>query len=173
MSYLGFQNVLIENSQFLRPSAIKLTQSSVLANDLIQETIYKALKYSDKFQEGTNIKSWLYTIMRNIFINEYRKKKQQNTIQDDSDNQYILNSLSLSSNNLAESYLMKKELKKVFDEIPHSVTKPFLMHHSGYKYDEIAEILDIPIGTVKSKIFFAKKALKEELMKIGINSSKS
>jgi RNA polymerase sigma-70 factor (ECF subfamily) len=172
MSYLNFQSDLLANSQFLRPSAIKLTQSLVLAEDLVQETIFKALKNSDKFQEGTNLKSWLYTIMRNIFINDYRKKKKQNTVSDDSEEQYLLNSMSFSNGNLGEMNLLDQELTAAMAKVPNEILRPFMMHHSGFKYNEIAEELDIPLGTVKSKIFFARKALKKSLSEMGVHSSR-
>lgn len=171
MSYLGFQNVLIENSQFLMPSAIKLTKSTTLADDLVQETIYKALKNSDKFKEGTNLKSWLYTIMRNIFINDYRKKKKQNTVHDNSEEQFLLNGLNWSNKNLAEDSLLEQDLNSAIQKVSDDLIKPFMMHHAGYKYNEIADEMNIPLGTVKSKIFFARKALRKELASLGIHSS--
>src|ERR1700693_3465200 len=91
MSTLEFNQFLVNNSDFLRPFAITLTKDSEEANDLFQETMYKALANRDKYSVGTNIKAWLYTIMRNIFINNYRRKAKQHTIFDTSPNDYLLN----------------------------------------------------------------------------------
>lgn len=171
MTKQGFQDFLLDNSQFLYPSAIKLTKSSVLADDLVQETIYKALKNWDKFKEGTNIKSWLYTIMRNIFINDYRKKKKRNTIHDNSETQFLFDSISHSSNNIGEENLLEEEIKLAMSKVGKDMMEPFNMHYIGYKYNEIAETLNIPLGTVKSKIFFAKKAMRKSLAEVGIYSA--
>src|SRR5512135_926427 len=82
MSALEFDKMLLENADFLRPFAITLTRDHETANDLLQETMYRALANKEKYNIGTNIKAWLYTIMRNIFINNYRRKAKQNTIFD-------------------------------------------------------------------------------------------
>ena len=91
MSTTEFNNVLVQNADFLKPFAINLTRDSEAANDLYQETLYKALANHEKYNAGTNIKAWLFTIMRNIFINDYRRKAKQKTIFDNSPNDYLIN----------------------------------------------------------------------------------
>src|SRR5712671_1561236 len=102
MSTVEFNNILLLNADFLRPFAINLTRDSDRANDLYQETLYKALSNHDKYNIGTNIKAWLYTIMRNIFINDYRRKIKQNVIFDSTFNDFLFDSVQTSISNLAE-----------------------------------------------------------------------
>ena len=117
----------------------------------------------DKFQSGTNFKAWLFTIMKNIFINNYRKKVKSNTIMDGTDNQYFINSVNVSTPNRAESDIMMKELNGMVGNLDESIQVPFVMHYQGYKYQEIADELQLPLGTVKSRIFFARKELKDKI----------
>src|SRR5882757_7456527 len=91
MSALEFNQLLVSNAEFLKPFAITLTRDSEEAKDLFQETLYRAIANKDKYNVGTNIKAWLYTIMRNIFINNYRRRAKQKTIFDSTPNEYLLN----------------------------------------------------------------------------------
>ena len=141
--------------------AYNLTKNAEDAKDLFQETAFRAVTNRDKFRPGTNFKAWLFTIMKNIFINNYRKKAKANTIMDSTDNMYYINSGKTIINNQAESNIMMKELIKMIEELDNSVKIPFLMHYQGFKYQEIADQLDLPLGTVKSRIFFARKELKD------------
>ena len=134
------------------------------AKDLYQETAYRALFNRDKFQPGTNFKAWMFTIMKNIFINNYRKKVKANTILDTTDNQYYLNSGNHSTANSAEGGIMLKELTAMVSALDDSIRVPFVMHFEGFKYQEIADELQLPLGTVKSRIFFARKELKEKIL---------
>jgi RNA polymerase sigma-70 factor (ECF subfamily) len=99
--------------------------------------------------------------MKNIFINNYRKKMKANTIMDSTDNLYYLNSGSTIIANGAESNIMVKELSSMIEGLDDSIKIPFLMHFKGFKYQEIADELELPLGTVKSRIFFARKELKD------------
>jgi RNA polymerase sigma-70 factor (ECF subfamily) len=141
-----------------------LTKNVEDAKDLYQETAFRALSNRDKFQPGTNFKAWIFTIMKNIFINNYRKKVKANTILDTTDNQYYLNSGTHATGNAAEGSMMLKELNFMVDNLDDSIRIPFLMHFEGFKYQEIADELQLPLGTVKSRIFFARKELKEKIM---------
>jgi RNA polymerase sigma-70 factor (ECF subfamily) len=147
-------------SSVLHAFAYNLTKNVEDAKDLYQETAYRAITNQDKFRPGTNLKAWLFTIMKNIFINNYRKKSKAKTIMDSTDNLYYINSGSITINNTAESNIMMKELIKMVEELDNSIKVPFLMHYQGFKYQEIADQLDLPLGTVKSRIFFARKELK-------------
>lgn len=149
----------------LQAFAYKLTKNMDDAKDLFQETAYRALTNEDKFRPGTNLKAWLFTIMRNIFINNYRKKVKSNTIFDATDNLYYLNSGGASTGNGAESSILMEELQGMVDSLDDSIRVPFVMHYYGYKYQEIAEQLNLPLGTVKSRIFFARKELKNMVEK--------
>ena len=143
--------------------AYNLTKDSENANDLYQETAYRALKNKDKFQPGTNFKAWLMTIMKNIFINNYRKKVKANTIFDSTDNNYYINSGSHSVDNGAESDILMKEIKGMIADLEDGLRIPFEMHFQGFKYQDIADHMELPLGTVKSRIFFARKALKKRI----------
>ncbi|MEL6943973.1 MAG: RNA polymerase sigma factor [Bacteroidota bacterium] len=160
MSTLEFDNKFDQMSTLLHSFAYNLTKNQEDAKDLYQETAFRAMTNREKFRPGTNFKAWLFTIMKNIFINNYRKKVKANTIMDSTDNMYYINSGNTSIRNDGESNIMMKELNKMIEGLDDSIRIPFLMHYRGYKYQEIADHLDLPLGTVKSRIFFARKELK-------------
>ena len=163
MSNLEFNEMLLTNADFLKPFAINLTRDSEAANDLYQETLYKALANKEKYNVGTNIKAWLFTIMRNIFINDYRRKAKQKTIFDSTSNDYLINMKQTSVSNAAESGMRMKEINQAIQDLPEIFKTPFLLYFDGYKYNEIADVLHEPLGTIKSRIHFARKLLKEQI----------
>ena len=160
MSSVEFFNQLKQQTQTLNNFAYSLTRDSEDAKDLYQETAFRALSNRDKFQPGTNFKAWLITIMKNIFINNYRRKIKGGIVSDNSENQYFFNSVNNSVLNRAESVIMMKELNRMVESLDDSLKIPFLRYYHGFKYQEIADELHLPLGTVKSRIFFARKALK-------------
>ena len=103
--------------------------------------------------------------MKNIFINEYRKKSKAKTIFDSTDNLHHINSSSTVISNEGDSNIMMKELTGMLDSLDNSIKIPFLMNYQGYKYQEIADHLKLPLGTIKSRIFFARKELKAMIKK--------
>ena len=163
MSTVEFNQLLLINSDFLTPFAINLTRDNESAKDLIQETMYRAVANREKYNFGTNIKAWLYTIMRNIFINNYRRKVKQNVILDATPNDFYLDHNQAAVANLAESSIKLKEIQKEVHHLPSIFKNPFLLYFEGYKYHEIAEMLHEPLGTIKSRIHFARKLLKEKV----------
>lgn len=163
MSSPEFNQMLLTNADFLKPFAINLTRDTEAANDLFQDTLYKALANKDKYHVGTNVKAWLFTIMRNIFINNYRRKAKQKTIFDNSPNDFLLNQQQVTVKNTAESEMKVKEINKAIQQLPEIFKTPFLLYFDGYKYNEIAEVLSEPLGTIKSRIHFARKLLKEQI----------
>ena len=163
MSTPQFTEILLTNADFLKPFAINLTRDAEAANDLYQDTLYKALANQEKYNEGTNIKAWLFTIMRNIFINNYRRKAKQKTIFDNTPNDFLINQNQATISNAAESDMRIKEIKKAIQELPEIFKTPFLLYFDGYKYNEIADVLTEPLGTIKSRIHFARKLLKEQI----------
>ncbi len=165
MSTIEFNQMLVSNAEFLKPFAITLTRDSEAAQDLYQETLYRALANKDKYNVGTNIKAWLYTIMRNIFINNYRRKAKQNTIFDNTPNEFLLNQSQVSTANAAESILKLKDIQQAIHHLPEIFRNPFLLYFDGYKYHEIAEMLEEPLGTIKSRIHFARKLLKAQIQR--------
>ncbi|MCC6753918.1 MAG: RNA polymerase sigma factor [Saprospiraceae bacterium] len=160
MSTLEFYTLLDKQTQTLQNFAFSLTRDEEDAKDLCQETAYRALSNRDKFQAGTNFKAWLITIMKNIFINNYRRKVKGGIVSDNSENQYYINSMSNAVQNRADSDIMMKELNSMVDGLDDSLRIPFVRYYHGFKYQEIADELKLPLGTVKSRIFFARKALK-------------
>lgn len=162
MSSVEFNNLLVDNSGFLRPFAFNLTQDNEAATDLVQETLYKALSNKEKYNDGTNLRAWMFTIMRNIFINNYRRKLRQRTIFDHTPNEFLLNHAQSSVSNVAEANIRLKEIQLCIDKLPHVFSYPFRLYFEGYKYNEIATILNEPLGTIKSRIHFARKLLKEQ-----------
>jgi RNA polymerase sigma-70 factor (ECF subfamily) len=154
--------MLALNAKSLKGFAYNFTRNVTDAEDLLQDTLLKALRYKDNFQEGTNFKGWLFTIMRNIFINNYKRKKLQNTITDHSNNQYYLNYGKVSEDTV-NNRVNEKDINKAISGLSYEFRTPFQMYVDGYHYDEIANAMSIPMGTVKSRIFHARKRLMEEL----------
>jgi RNA polymerase sigma factor (sigma-70 family) len=163
MSAVEFNQMLVSNAEFLKPFAITLTRDTEAAKDLFQETLYRALANRDKYNVGTNIKAWLYTIMRNIFINNYRRKVKQNTIFDSTPNDFLLNQNQAVVGNAAEVNLRLKDIQEAIHNLPAIFKNPFLLYFDGFKYHEIAEMLSEPLGTIKSRIHFARKLLKTQI----------
>lgn len=140
--------------------ALRLTRSRQDAEDLMQETKIKAFKYRNKFTEGTNFKGWISTIMRNTFINHYRKAKTRRHLNHTVEEHTANVSVQHTVNNAGEQTLRMQELKRMMDSIGEIYSVPFLMFYKGFEYQEIAEKLNIPIGTVKSRIFSARVKMK-------------
>ncbi|MBC7888515.1 MAG: RNA polymerase sigma factor [Ferruginibacter sp.] len=163
MSTVNFDQLLLNNAEFLKPFAVTLTRDHEVAKDLLQETMYRALANKEKYNVGTNIKAWLYTIMRNIFINNYRRKAKQNTIFDSTPNEFLLNYNQVTTTNAAEGALKMKDIQVAIHKLPEIFRNPFMLYFEGYKYHEIAGMLTEPLGTIKSRIHFARKLLKEQL----------
>ncbi len=149
------------NTSSLKSFALKLTTNTDDASDLFQDTVIRILANSEKFKEGTNFKAWSLTIMRNIFINDYRKKVRRNMIIDQTPNEYYINSGDRVVENEGEQNISIKELMGMVNTLPDDFRTPFMMAYEGYKYEEISEELDSPLGTIKSRIFFARKKLQK------------
>ena len=156
------QNLIGVQDELLR-FAYKLTADREEANDLLQETSLKALDNEDKYTPDTNFKGWVYTIMRNIFINSYRKVVREQTFIDTTDNLYHLNLPRDTAYESTERAYDLKEMHRVVNSLPREYRIPFSMHVSGFKYREIAERLGLPLGTVKSRIFFTRQKLQQAL----------
>lgn len=147
-------------SQSLRAFSLKLTGNNVDAEDLYQDTALRIINNADKYRPNTNFKAWAVTIMRNIFINNYRKKVRRGVLLDQTPNNYYINSGESLVDNDGEHNVSFNELMKMVSALPDDFRVPFWMAYEGYKYDEIAEELGAPLGTIKSRIFFARKKLQ-------------
>ena len=169
MTAIEFNHQLVNLRSNLSHFALSLTSNPEDANDLIQETYVKAITYSNKFEENTNLKAWTFTIMKNTFINNYRRTIKANTTFDNTDDLYYLNLNKETTFETPDSVYTVKEIQKTINELDDDFKMPFLMHTQGYKYKEIADTLNLKIGTVKSRIFFTRKKLMEKLKGYGQN----
>jgi len=158
MSTLEFNEALVSLEGHLQSFAMSFTRNRDDALDLTQETMLKAITYRKYYTPQTNFKAWTFTIMRNLFINQYRRKVKSRTIFDTSNEMYLISNSSGSSETAVE-IISTKDINKKIDILESEYRTPFLMHFEGFKYKEISEQLHIPIGTVKSRIFFARKKL--------------
>lgn len=131
--------------------------------DLVQDTMLKALTYKDRFRDDTNLKGWLFTIMRNTFINQYRKAKRGRTSRDTTKDLFFLNVEDTHTFHKPDTAFEYYEILKKIDFLREDLLIPFKMHANGYKYNEISKQLNIPIGTVKNRIFNARKEIQKSL----------
>jgi RNA polymerase sigma-70 factor (ECF subfamily) len=161
VSHSSIPEQLEKISQTLRSFALKLTGNEMDAEDLYQDTTMRIITNAEKYLQGTNFKAWAVTIMRNIFINNYRKRVRRNLIIDQTPNNYYINSGENSIGNEGETDITFIELLSMVNSLPEDFRKPFMMAYEGYKYEEIAEELGSPLGTIKSRIFFARKKLQK------------
>lgn len=163
MTQLQFNTALLGLQDKLLYYALSLTSDHEKAQDLLQETFLKALVYRDKFAQNTNFKAWIYTIMKNTFINNYRRNVKSKNTFDASNNDFHLKSSKDKSYPSPESIYSSKEITKCINALEDEYKVPFNMFLDGYKYKEIAEDLNLPLGTVKSRIFFTRKKLEKSL----------
>lgn len=163
MTALEFGYQIDSLTPALRPYALKLTRDGENANDLLQETVLKAYSNRTKFKMATNLKAWMYTIMRNTFITNYQRMVRRKTFIDTTENNHYINSSSVSIGNDATSGFVMRDINEAIDSLKDMYKIPFTLYFKGFKYHEIAERLSIPIGTVKNRIHIARKELKDVL----------
>ncbi len=168
--YLDFETEAIPHKEALMNFALKMTNDMDDADDLVQETYLKAYRYFDKFERGTNCKAWLFSIMRNTFINEYRRvQKQPNKVDyDDVQNFYeTIKETEVSYMHVvgdAFSNTLDDEVTTAIAELPKDFqTIILLCDVEGFTYEEISEFLSCPIGTVRSRLHRARKMLYSKL----------
>lgn len=164
MTVTEFNGIITQNYKSLKPAALKLTKSSEEANDLVQETLLKAMRNMDKFREGTNIKAWLYTIMRNTFITHYHRIIKRKTFVETADDLSYLQSTHIGTEeNKGALNLDEEMVLNQIHALPEMYQYPFNQYYVGYKYQEIADDMGIPLGTVKNRIHVARKLLKDRI----------
>ncbi|MDE5774515.1 MAG: RNA polymerase sigma factor [Muribaculaceae bacterium] len=159
----SFEQRLVGLQANLLNFAYQLTSSREEAEDLLQDTTLKALDNEDKYVDNVNFKGWIFTIMRNIFINNYRQSVRQATVVDKTEDLYLLNISQDSGLNTPEGSYAVREISEAVNAFSDEYRIPFNMYVAGYKYHEIADKLSLPLGTIKSRIFFARKKLRAEL----------
>lgn len=158
-----FENELVALQSNMRNFAFSLTLNRDDAEDLLQDTTLKVLDNQDKFKENINFKGWVLTIMKNIFINNYRKIVRNQTVFDRTDDLHYLNLPQNSGFETPDGSYYAGEINNSINSFADEYRIPFTMHIQGFKYEEIAKTMKLPIGTVKSRIFLARKRLQEEL----------
>lgn len=163
MGKFNFNKDVMGQSQVLMDYAKKFTNNSNDAEDLLQDTLIKVFKYVDSYKEGTNLKGWIYTIMRNTFINNYRRKTISNGIVSQKEELTAADLSKSAVRNNAENTFMGADIQEALKKLPEAYYRPFVMYFEGYKYYEIAEHLQIPDGTVKTRIHVARKMLQKDL----------
>lgn len=159
----NFRKAVLAMQANLLSFALKLTYDREEARDLVQETTLKALANEDKYTDQANFKGWMMTIMRNIFINNYRRIGREGTSVDSSDDSYQLNAVQGWGEDTPETSYALTEIGAIINSFPPDYREPFMLHLGGYKYDEISDELKMPLGTVKSRIFVTRKRLREIL----------
>lgn len=159
----SFINKLLGLQGNLMSFAYQLTSNREAAEDLVQDTTLKVLDNEEKYVDNVNFKGWVMTIMRNIFINNYRRQVRSATIIDTTEDLYHINISQESGLETPEGTFATKEIAKAINEFTDDYRVPFSMYVAGYKYSEIADHMHLPLGTVKSRIFFARKRLQETL----------
>jgi RNA polymerase sigma factor (sigma-70 family) len=163
MENLNLNTEICKHQSCLEAFAFKFTGDLEDANDLVQDTIIKAIRHHALYKEGTNLRGWLYTIMRNTFINDYRRGAKRRALIDTSENLSSNQLYQSASGNLGESKFMMEDINKALGKLQPDYSVPFLKYFEGYKYHEIADELQIPIGTVKTRIHSARQVLKGQL----------
>ena len=143
--------------------AYQITTDKEQARDLLQDTTLKALDNEEKYVDNVNFKGWIFTIMRNIFINNYRQTVRKATVIDQTEDLYHLNISQDSGLASPEGSYAVKEITQALEGFSDDYRIPFNLYVAGYKYNEIAEKMGLPLGTVKSRIFFARKRLRDQL----------
>jgi len=164
MTAYEFESSISNARATLHPVAMQLTRDVEDAKDLIQVTLMKAWANKERFNPGTNLKAWLYTIMKNTFVSDYHKKKRRKTYVDYTENNYYIDSNAMERNGReADATVNLDEIYTAIEELPEAYKTPFKSFLEGFKYEEISDSLDLPLGTVKNRIFLARKELKEKL----------
>lgn len=163
MNVNQFNSELNLHASALRGHAIKFTQNIDDAEDLLQDTMLKAVRYYGQFDQGTNVRGWLFVIMKNTFLNNYKKDARELSLVMRQDELSSPNLMMSSTRNAAESAFALADITKALDALSSIYRIPFIRYVEGYKYEEIAEEFGIPLGTVKTRIYQAREILKKRL----------
>jgi len=163
MKPVSFGELVCNEYRELSSSALKFTRDSDAAKDLLQETMLRALSHADKYIHGGNLKGWLYSIMKNAYINDYKKSMKIPVVSDCPEIGHPSAMLNCAARNLSERGFLNEDIQKALQRLPNIFSHPFIAHFQGYKYEEIAISLSVPVGTVKRRIHCARKSLKTML----------
>jgi RNA polymerase sigma-70 factor (ECF subfamily) len=159
MTAVEFNTRLVNERQSLKNFALSLTRNTDDALDLLQDTYVKAISYRAKFEDSTNLKAWLFTIMKNTFINSYRRAVKTKQIMQSNADLAMARAWKNNYQDITESRIDSKDIIKRIEKLDDQYKIPFTRYYNGYKYEEIAQEMQLPLGTVKSRIFLARKQL--------------
>jgi RNA polymerase sigma factor (sigma-70 family) len=163
MTAIEFNTRILGEKQPLKSFALSLTHNSEDALDLLQETYLKALSYRSRFEDNTNLRAWLFTIMKNTFINAYRREVKTKQLISKGDEVALNRAFSQNSYDHSESRMNAKEIVSRIEALPEEYKIPFTRFYNGFRYEEIASQMHLPLGTIKSRIFIARKILMQQL----------
>lgn len=162
MTAPDFERMVIDSTGFLHRAALNLTRDTEHAKDLVQDTVLLALRNKNKFTDGSRLEAWLFTILRNTFINNYRKQQHRHSV-----NKQIKDGLLASGNGVQHNHgvsrMMVDNIMQKLEELPQIYKQALKLRLAGYQYTEIADITGEALGTTKSRIHFAKIMLKKKL----------
>ena len=163
MTAIEFNSKMLKEQSGLKHFALSLTRNTDNAFDLLQDTLLKAMNYREKFDADTNLKAWLFTIMKNTFINNYRRQKKINALVSQGDEVQLNRAFSQNVYEHSQSRIQSKDILSKIESLDATYREPFVKYYIGYKYEDIAKQMNLPLGTVKSRIFIARKLLMEQL----------
>lgn len=159
-----FEEMVLEYIDHLYNLALRLTQHRQEAEDLVQEAVLRAYRFFHTFKEGTNFKAWVMTILRNIYINQYRKSRKEPQLIEFGE---VENFISLPEISGVQEEIFSEMLQHAVDNLPEELrTSITLFYVDGFSYKEIAEIMDVPCGTVMSRLYTARQILKKQLCNV-------
>jgi RNA polymerase sigma factor (sigma-70 family) len=163
MNTTSFNNQICGCRNNLMQSALKFTRNHDDADDLVQDTLIKAIRYENKYDQGTNLQGWLFTIMRNTFINNYKALGRRAAVFVRNVDPYQYPITETTARNKAEVTMVYEDVHKALAKLEPEYAVPFLRYFEGYKYHEIATEMDLPLGTIKTRIHVARRVLKSKL----------
>jgi RNA polymerase sigma factor (sigma-70 family) len=163
MNNIAFNNQICDQKRSLELFAFKFTQNNDDADDLVQDTMLRAMRYANLYKDGTNLRGWLYTIMKNTFINSYRVTSRRSQIVETTEDLSSFHLMKSADGNLGENSFVSEDIHKALSQLSPDYYLPFMKYFEGFKYHEIADELKIPIGTVKTRIHAARQLLKSNL----------
>jgi RNA polymerase sigma-70 factor (ECF subfamily) len=165
MTAIEFNTRILKEKQSLKNFAMSLTHNSDDALDLVQDTFVKAITYREKFEDSTNLKAWLFTIMKNTFINSYRRAVKTKQIMQNNADVAMARAWKNNYCDMTESRMAAKDILNKIENLDDQYKIPFTRYYNGFKYEEIAQEMKLPLGTIKSRIFIARKILMESIGK--------
>lgn len=164
MTTLEFERELTLQKSVLFSFSLKLTRNYQDAQNLFQDGAIRGFRYCHRFETGTNFRAWMSTIIRNTFINNFRAKQRKRTVNEPIEAfLFSIENLNIVANQ-GEMNMRIQEIYDILDELSDLYTIPFVLQFKGYEYKEIAQKLDLPIGTVKSRLYTARKLLQKKII---------